>query len=229
MRIDVSRFVRLTFALSALGCEHPAPSASSARAPEPTASTSSAPVASESSPARTPAPSDTVEGPPQGVQGSAPAESDEAPANLAICRQLSPACEGMIEECLALSAPADPSGEGSSGQGFRPRVAEEIAACWNGAVRPPRCRTAALGNCVKLAVLRSAVEPTTEPLCDSILKECRQAGKKPTWTKDVCAHILSSMMMGRPQSEAQHMLGPDAGHCTLDYVLPYQPFARAKP
>jgi hypothetical protein len=224
MKIDPRRFAELTFALAALGACQSAPPAAAPQKPaqrgepEATESGSAAPASSIAD--------DRVVGPPQGVQGDSSARPEEAPANLAICQKLSPACEGMIGECMSLSTMSDPSGEGGPGQGFRPRVAEEIAACWSSNVKPPKCRTSGLASCIRQAVLRVSIEPTVEARCDAIRSQCQQAGRKPTWSNDQCTHILSAMMPGYSRDEAERMLGPMGEHCTMEFALPYQPFGK---
>lgn len=239
MKINVAKFVQLTAAIAAVGCDRPpapaAPQTVTASAdPEPPGvpSTSdpppevaSGPVDDRVTPPEPAPPPPMAETVPMGPPVPAlPPELSESAANLAACNKLSPMCEGLPEECRVLSQAPDPSGE-QWGMGFRPRVAEQIAACWSTSLRPPKCRTPAMNKCVKTAVMKAKVDKRLDAACNEVLAQCKTAGLKPKYSKDQCLHAVSAVA-GQSRIDALRAMGPMAEGCSLDFVLPYYPFGK---
>ncbi|MBK7585230.1 MAG: hypothetical protein IPI67_34210 [Myxococcales bacterium] len=210
MKIDFAVFAQLTLTLAAAACDRPpasSPIYTAEPPPEPSVQPPATLVAVGNGPSE-PAPPEVANG--------------EGRADLTQCANLSPSCEGLIEECRGLAGFGDPGAEGFS-PGYRPRIAEEIATCWVANLSPPKCRAPAMGKCVRDAVLRAPIDAATTALCDSTLAECRQAGIKPTYSRDQCQHVLSAVT-GRAREDAARVIGPSGEGCSLEYALPYYPF-----
>ena len=207
MKIDFARFARLTFAIAAASCDRPPPAVPShvAAAPADTAGSLEPEPAGPGDPS--PAP---------------PPRAEDSPADLSRCASLSPSCEGLIQECQSLAGTGDPGAEGFY-PGYRPRIAEEIATCWSASLSPPQCRTPAMGKCVRDAVMRAPIDPTTSPECDQLMAGCSRMGVKPVYSKTDCQKALSSVT-GRTREDAARAMGPSGEGCTLEYALPYYPF-----
>lgn len=135
-----------------------------------------------------------------------------------ICLKVSPVCEGMREECKSLA------------DDFRPRVAEKWATCFANAGKTCRDDMPKLGTCMREATLATCIEPGTIKKCRELKKACRDAGKAVEYTLDQCVRVLSAVKPSKRESDWElvdiERLGPseEAGSCSLDYVLPYQPF-----
>lgn len=215
MKIDRNEFLRLTLLLGAYACggeqsnavvivptqplDIPVPSA------KPSASTApkTAPVASEEP--------DPPEDPScSNAKGSSIRK---------LCLKVSPSCEGLREECLSLA------------DDFRPRVAEKWAECF-AKTSPAECRDHKLGACMRAATEAACIEPGTVKRCRELMKDCREAGKAPDYTLDRCVRILSAVKPSTKKGGGEwdvvdvERLGPSAedGSCSLEYVLPYQPY-----
>jgi hypothetical protein len=199
MRIDRDEFLRLSVSLALFGgCEGAGQGPLVASPEVPIETAPAAPEAPEESPA--------PEGP------SCP----DAPASLAACRRVSPACEGLQDECLTLA------------EDLRPQVAEAWAECF-ARVRPSDCRGKALGACMREAIDATCVDPATVARCEETMQACKAAGTPPQYTLEQCTRIASAVVAGGPgewETVDWERMGPSsAGEaCTIEYVLPYQPF-----
>lgn len=141
---------------------------------------------------------------------------DNAVGTLAACANVTPACEGLHEECGDLLSD------------FRPRVAAAFATCFARA-NPKSCRGKALGACMRTAVESACVEPETVPVCESIMAACNAAGKHPKYSLSSCTKVLSAVPTSDDPSSWRRVneerLGPSAkGGCSLEHVLAYQPY-----
>jgi hypothetical protein len=230
VKIDVGKFLQITAALAAVGCERSRPADSPggdfdttggskvivARAPdEPAEPALTKTTPTPSAEAAPPAP------PPPPMTEALPAPA----LSLAACEKVSPACEGLLESCNVLAVVSDPSAEGAWGHGFSRPVAEQIATCWATKVKPPACDAKAQQRCVKDAVMKVKVDKSLDSVCTRVIGDCKRVGKPAKYSRDQCLHILSSTV-GAARDEATRMMGPAGEGCTLDYVLPYSPFGR---
>jgi len=227
VKIDVAEFVKLTALLALTGCASGKPTPSTGGSDDSNVIVAEAPSEPKEAPVTiVPASEDAgpaVEAPPP--SGPPPmAEVVPAPeARLAACDRLSPACEGLVESCAALTRGADPSVEGSWGHGFAKPVAEQIASCWAAKVKAPACDYKVMGRCVKDAVMKAKVDRSLDASCTQVMADCKRIGKPAKYTKDQCLHILSSTS-GPARTEAARMMGPMGEGCTLDYAVPYSAF-----
>ena len=135
---------------------------------------------------------------------------------IAACKQVSPACEGLREECMGLTSQ------------LRPRVAQAFAECMAKA-RGKSCRSRSLGACMRAAIEGSCADPDATKTCEELMAGCRAKGRSPKYTLDQCAKILSATAPGaegdwREVDEERMGVGPSAESCSLEYVLPYQPW-----
>ena len=224
MRIDRNIFLHLTAAL-ATAC-HEEPTAPPAVAMVPTVSSSTPASPPESAQVSAPVtPGDAAATSPSALAStsapvSAPAPSSDPTCSndigtLDACAGVGPACEGLAAECRRL------------GEDLRPRIAQRFAECFAQA-REPACRDKKLGGCMRSAVESACVEPSAASRCQSIMASCRAAGRAPRYTLDQCAKILSATLARGPgkwtQVDAERMGSSFAEGCSLDYVLPYQPY-----
>lgn len=134
-----------------------------------------------------------------------------------VCDQVGPACEGLHDSCLRLS------------NGLRPPIASAWSKCFAQA-RPPGCRDASLGACMRDAIEESCPLPEMRSRCAEVMAACRDAGHEPQYTMKLCMQVASAVTpdddpMGWERVDWKRM-GPLASTmpCTLEYVLPYQPF-----
>ena len=208
MKIDFARFARITFALAAASCDRAPPAVPShvARAPED-------PLVIQD-PSGPPGPDDPSPSP--------ASADDEAPPDLSKCASLSPSCEGLIQECQSLAGQGDPGSEGHY-PGYRPRIAEEIATCWAANLSAPSCRSPAMGKCIRDAVMRAPVDPSTVSQCDEVMAACSKSGFSPGYSRTQCQQALSAVS-GRAREDAVRAMGPSGEGCSLEYALPYYPF-----
>jgi len=210
VKIDVGTFLELTVALATLSCTEVPPRVPvHTAAPTPGAEPGYQPEVGGSN-----GPSDP---------SRAPAETNaDGPADLSKCELLSPSCEGMIGECRSLAGTGDPGAEGYY-PGFRPRVAEEIALCWTQNISPPNCRPPAMAKCIRDAVMRTSIDPSTLATCEGLLETCKGAGTPARYTLEVCKSALSSVS-GVTRDDAVRAMGPMGEGCGLEHALPYYPF-----
>lgn len=234
MKLDVAKFLQLTAALAAVGCERSRPADAPgndgkvivAQAPEEAAAREQPKIVpSQASSAEALAPSAEAPSPPAPMVEAPPRLSAPESPPVAQCANVSPMCESLQDSCNALNRGGDPSGEGAWGFGFTRPVAEQIATCWASKVKPPGCDEKAQKKCVRDAVMKAKVDKKLDAVCSTIIGDCKRAGKPAKWVKDQCVHILSATS-GAARDEAARMMGPMGEHCTLDYVLPYAPFGR---
>jgi hypothetical protein len=135
---------------------------------------------------------------------------------VAECKRVSPVCEGLREECMGLTVQ------------LRPRVAQAFAECMAKS-HGKSCRSRALGACMRAAVEGSCADPEATKTCEGLMAGCRAKGREPKYTLDQCAKILSATAPDaegdwRTVDEERMGVGPSAESCSLEYVLPYQPW-----
>jgi hypothetical protein len=171
-------------------------------------------------PVQLPAASTTPPPPSAAPIASAPAVPADACSNAkgdarSACLKVTSACEGLRDECESLH------------EDLRPRVAQQFAECF-AQTRAPRCRDKALGACMRRAIESACVEPGATARCETIMRACTAAGKRPKYSLETCAKILSAIVPGGPgqwDEVDEERLGPSTAEgCSLEYVLPYQPY-----
>jgi hypothetical protein len=109
-----------------------------------------------------------------------------------------PACEGLTGACQLLA----------QGYAYKPRVAQAIAACWEGLGRAA-CDTVRRGHCNQAAVREACPDPRFEPECRAILDRCEAAGARIELTMDSCVQALSSIGDDAERSWVAGAMGPD--------------------
>ena len=82
---------------------------------------------------------------------------------------------------------------------------------------------------MRAAIEASCADPEATTTCEGIMAECRAKGRSPKYTLEQCAKVLSATAPGaegewRETDEERMGFGPTAEACSLEFVLPYQPF-----
>jgi hypothetical protein len=225
MHVDRREFRRLVALLALASCDRSGPAWD--RTPAVAVPPENAPADAAASPmvtvtppepARTSAPESASSAPDEPEPPLDPSCSNEK-GTLAACKRIGPACEGLAAECRGLTDHA-----------FRPRVAEAVAQCFASAKRPT-CRDKSLGACMRKAVESACIERGTITRCRAIMKACRAARREPSYTLQQCAKVLSAAApdpgpSGWDQVDEER-LGPGlptGEGCSLNFVLPYQPW-----
>ena len=125
------------------------------------------------------------------------------------CAQLTgPACEGFSGLCSLLS---------NGGYGYKPRVAEAIARCWQ-RLGSRVCSIGARKQCNLEAIRQACPEAKYEAECQEILSNCRAAQARITYTAEECVQVLSSLRGGE-QDWASGAMGPSAAGCRLMFPV----------
>lgn len=214
MRVDRSRFLELTVLLTA-GCG----AAQSDPRASPATTVQLAPPLGAGADA-SPPPMVVVEAP-----DAAPAPASP-PAKPALCNdsgdvhnacgRVSPTCEGLRDECESLT------------EDLRPKMAEAFAECM-AKTKGRTCRSRDLGACFRAAIEAGCIDDEARTRCESLMADCKTHGKKPRYTLDQCAKVLSASTPDRPGewrkvNEERLGYGPTSEACSLTYVLPYQPW-----
>lgn len=217
MRLDRSRFLELTFLLATgCGASRLAPDAvPDLRTPTPLDRPSNASADAGQDEAKKDAGLDADAAKPV-APVTAVASCNDVGNPLAACKQVSPACEGLREECMSLSVQ------------LRPRVAQAFAECMAKS-RGKTCKPRSLGACMRAAIEGSCADPDATKTCEGLMAECHAKGRTPKYTLEQCAKILSATAPGaegdwREVDEERMGFGPSAESCSLEYVLPYQPW-----
>jgi hypothetical protein len=135
---------------------------------------------------------------------------------LQACARVGPTCEGRREECKRLD------------EDLVPRVAEKWAECFANAKRGG-CASKPLGTCMQAAVDHACIEPGAVATCKALMKACEDAKTPPRYTLEQCAKIVSAVKPDGPGKwkevdEERMGPGPTQEACSLEYVLPYQPY-----
>lgn len=197
MNVDRGEFMRLCAAIALVGC----PGGRDAEAPVPAVEVEPATSAQRS----------------VDLEEETPEPCPEERETSSACPQVSSACEGLRPECFSLA------------DDLRPSIANAWAACMARA-RPPKCRDNELGACMRAAVENSCALPEMLDRCERVMAACRKAGLEPKYTLTQCGQVASAVKtsddpMGWEQVNWKRM-GPSssAEACSLEYVLPYQPF-----
>lgn len=217
MRLDRSRFLELTFLLATgCGASRMAPDAVPDLRPAPLDAPSASPTDAGSDAPSTDASLDASLGTNANANAAATISCNDVGNPIAACKRVSPACEGLREECMGLTIQ------------LRPRVAEAFAECMAKA-RAKTCRSRSLGACMRAAIEGSCADPDATKTCEGLMADCRAKGRAPKYTLDQCAKILSATAPGaegdwREVDEERMGFGPSAESCSLEYVLPYQPW-----
>lgn len=215
MRVDRSRFLELTFLL-ATGC------GASRMAPDAVPDLRPAPNDAPASPIDAGIDARSVDASlDASLSNDANATASHVSCNdvgdpTSACKRVSPACEGLREECMGLA------------NELRPGVAQAFAECMAKA-RGKTCRSRSLGACMRAAIEGSCADADATKTCEGLMADCRAKGRSPRYTLDQCAKILSATAPGaegdwRAVDEERMGFGPSAESCSLEYVLPYQPW-----
>lgn len=202
MRIDRNEFMRLCAAITLMGC--PSGRDAGAEAPVPAVevepgSEDVAQVELDEEDADAPDP----------CPGEVPSKS--------ACARVSPACEGLPQECPYLA------------EALRPPIAAAWSECFAKA-RPPKCRDKRLGACMREAIENSCARPEMLERCEKVMVSCRKAGIEPKYTLTQCGQVASAVNPSNEPSGWERVdwerMGPSsaAESCSLEYVLPYQPY-----
>lgn len=142
---------------------------------------------------------------------------------------LDPTCESADrlreEQCTSMGDPV---------KGFKPKVAENIAACVTKrrVTHATGCRGADMHRCIRDAVDKACVEPEMTAECERIVDKCTRRGRGLTFTVEQCAKIASSMGPELRDWALRTMGGdhfdgtPMAEGCTLQYITVYQPWPK---
>lgn len=202
MQVERAEFLRLAtllFGIAGCGERAPAPAAPGAAA---AGAGAGAPLENRTEPASSSEP-------------SAEAGCDNGRGTLRACARVSPTCEGLREECTRLT------------EDLVPRVAEKWAECF--ATAKQACRPKSLGACMQAAVERACVEPGAADTCKALMTACAAAGTPPRYTLEQCVKVVSAVKPDGPGQWNQvdeERMGPGAAKdaCSLEYVLPYQPY-----
>ena len=134
----------------------------------------------------------------------------------AACAKVSPACEGLQEECTDIA------------QDLRPRVAEAFTKCFAES-KPPKCKDKAFGACMRAAIETTCIEPGSVAVCEALMRACANAKRPATYSLELCARVVSAVPdskdpLGWRVVDEERMGPSGAKGCSLDGVLPYQPF-----
>lgn len=197
MQIDRTEFMRLCAALALVGC-HGGRDPGAAEAPVPA-------VAIEPGDGRTE---------PEPVELPAAPERCSNEGDTSACMRVSPACEGLPLECAQLA------------EDLRPPIAQAWAECFAEA-SPPKCRDRKLGACMRAGVENGCTLPGMLERCEQVMGECREAGIEPKYTLEQCGKIASAVTSDSSWADVNwERMGPSsaAEACSIEYVLPYQPF-----
>jgi hypothetical protein len=197
-RVEFLRLATLLFGIAGCGERAPAPAAPGTAA---SGERAGAPLENRTEPASS--------------SGSPEAGCDNGRGTLRACARVSPTCEGLREECSSLA------------EDLVPRVAEQWAECF--AAAKQACRPRSLGACMQAAVERACVEPGAADTCKMLMKACDAAGTPPRYTLEQCAKVVSTVKPDGPGHWKQideERMGPGAPKdaCSLEHVLPYQPY-----
>jgi hypothetical protein len=216
MQVDRAEFLRLaTLLFGIAGCGDRTPAPAGPPAPTPAPSEQQSPVKAQSGGAPL---ANRVE-PPTSARPPADPAADPSCSNqrgtLRACARVSPTCEGLRGECKTLD------------EDLVPRVAEKWAECFANA--KTACRPKSLGACMQAAVEHACVEPGAVATCRSLMKACDDAGSAPSYTLEQCAKVVSAVKPdgpGRWHEVDLERMGPGSTQeaCSLEYVLPYQPY-----
>jgi len=208
MQVDRAEFLRLATLLCGI-------SSCGERAPAPVAPAAAGAGVEEARAGG--APLENRVAPPPGARAAADTggRCDNRRGTLEACARVSPTCEGAIEECNGLT------------EDVVPRVAEQWAECFAAAGR--KCRPKWVGKCLQAAVEQVCIEPGAVDTCKELMRACDEAGKSPRYTLEQCAKVVSAV---KPDGRAQwkqvdeERMGPASPQepCSLEYVLPYQPY-----
>jgi hypothetical protein len=137
------------------------------------------------------------------------------------CRRIKlppPTCEDrteLVDQCQSLFEGRVVAVDGGTRawkptEGFAPRVAERIAECIaRESQKPHGCEDPykKVSACVRRAVAEVCIDPAMLARCDTILAACAAANAKPTYTRERCAQVLSSLI-GTDRHMAEMTLGP---------------------
>jgi len=123
---------------------------------------------------------------------------------------------------------------GGEPEGFQPRVAERIAQCMTAKplTRATGCKRPDMHKCIREAVDTVCVHPDMTQACETIVAECNQRGRKPTFSVAQCARIATSTRGPLRDWALQAMSGhhfdgtPMGEGCTLQYITVYQPWPK---
>jgi hypothetical protein len=206
MQVDRSEFLRLAtllFGITSCGERAPAPAGPGSPGPGPGPRAGEAPLENRAEP------------PPRGPEPRSDPSCSNSRGTLQACARVSPTCESLRGECTSLT------------EDLVPRVAEKWAACFANAKQA--CRPKSLGACMQAAVEHACIEPGAADTCRALMKACADAKTPPRYTLEQCAKIVSAVKPDGPGKwkevdEERMGPGPTQEACSLEYVLPYQPY-----
>lgn len=115
-----------------------------------------------------------------------------------------PTCEGLGGSCASLA---------KGDYGYRPRVAEAIAACWE-RLGKRACSIKERERCNLEGIKKACPEASFESRCEATLAKCRAAGARIRFTKEECVLVASSLKP-RDRDWALGAMGPSAEGCRL--------------
>jgi hypothetical protein len=210
-KIDRDRFLLLVAALSAPACggqrahtdaPHDAVTVA-VPPPDAQAPAAAAPVASEEPPP-----------PPPTAIAQPPRCGDQNDVGTVACPHLralhlgGPACEGVLGTCALLA----------DGSIYRRRAAETAAACLDRLGRRV-CDITARKKCYEEGIRASCPEPKYEAACEATMARCQDAHIRPTYTRDECVQVMSSLR-GGDRDWALGAMGPSSeGKCELMFTV----------
>ena len=211
-KIDRDRFLLLVVAMSAPACGGPRGHADAPR--DAVTVAVPPPDAQAPAPAPTPVASDTPPPPTATAVAQAPSCGEQNDVGAVACPHLralhlgGPACEGVLGTCDLLAG----------GSIYRRRAAETAAACLDRIGRRA-CDITARKKCYEEGIRASCPEPRFESACEAAMARCEEAHVRPTYTKEECVQVLSSLT-GGDRDWARGAMGPSSeGKCELMFTV----------
>jgi hypothetical protein len=121
--------------------------------------------------------------------------------------EIGPACEGLTGSCELLT----------KGYGFKRRVGEAIAKCWEGLGRKA-CNIKARERCNRQSLQSVCPDPRFEAQCQTALDRCKAARARVDYTLAECVQALSSLDDSN-RDWAIGAMGPAAEGCRLMFPV----------
>jgi hypothetical protein len=202
--VDRDRFLLLAAALAASTCTEGRPASAPPRA-DPTVTIAEQPEALEESEE----PLIVEESLEQAATLRSSCDNDVGEVDCsAIARhEIGPSCEGLTGSCNLLR----------DGYGFKRRVGEAAARCWEGLGRRA-CNIMERKRCNREAVLSACPDPRFEPQCQATLDRCKAARSRISYTLAECVQVMSGLDDAN-REWAIGAMGPAAEGCRLMFPV----------
>jgi hypothetical protein len=200
--VNRERFLVLVAALSP-GCAEPLPGAVP-KQPEPKSVQIAEPEATEEEEAETAEPGVT-----ESVESVSACDADagEIDCTSIARRAIGPACEGVVGACELLG----------KGYGFKRRVGEAIAKCWD-KLGSRVCNIEARQRCNREGLKAGCSDPKWEAPCQAQIDRCQASQTRVEYTLAECVQVASSLDDAN-RDWAIRAMGPAAEGCRLMFPV----------